>query len=171
MADKTGSDTVAPPAAEAATAAAGPGGTAVNDQVLDAISALETLNIGGAPAASAAMLGLMGADSVALALLNAVSRQQADGTIAAASVAAVCARLAGTRLPDGAAPATPAQFVAAEEADAQGAILLLKGHAERDGAEAEAAQAALQRIAAIAAPGPSPAPAKPGRAAKEGAAS
>ena len=84
MADSN--DNAAGDAATVETAA--PGGNAVNDQVLDAISALETLNVGSAPAAGAAMLGLMGADSVALAMLNAVSRQQADGTIASASIAA-----------------------------------------------------------------------------------
>jgi hypothetical protein len=161
MADSKESGATA--SAAVGAAAAGPGGNALNDQVLDAISALETLNVGGAPATSAAMLSLMAADSVALAMLNAVSRQQADGTIASASIAAVCARLAGTSLPEGTAAATAAQFVAAAEAEAQGAILLLRGQAERDGDEARAAQAALQRIAATAAP---PA-ARAGRAAKK----
>ena len=136
----------------------------VNSQVTDAIAALGALSA-GAPAASQAMLSVMGADSVALAMLNAVARQQADGAIASAALASVCARLAGTRLPDGASPATPEQFVAAAEAQGQAAILLLKSQAAQEGETAGASRAALARLAA-AAGGSAPPPPSSARAAK-----
>lgn len=130
------------------------GGSTINSQVTDAIAALNAATAGLGPSTSAAMLGVMGADSIALAMLNAVARQQADSTIGSAALAAVCARLAGASLPNGAATASPGQFVAGAEAQAQAAIMLLKSQAERDGAEAEAARAALARVAAAAAPVP-----------------
>jgi Killing trait len=150
MADETKQDA---PGAESAEAPAASGGSTINSQVTDAIAALNTLTEGLGPSTSAAMLGVMGADSIALAMLNAVARQQADATIGSAALAAVCARLAGTRLPEGAgAAASPAQFVAGAEAQAQAAILLLKSQAEQDGDAGEAAKAALERVAAAAAP-------------------
>ena len=139
-------------------------GSFLNSQVTDAVAALSALGA-GAPAVSQAMLSAMGADSVALAMLNAVARQQADGAIASAALASVCARLAGTRLPDVAGPATPEQFVAAAEAQAQAAILLLKNQASQEDETARAARAALARLAAAAA-GSTPPPQSSAKAAK-----
>lgn len=137
------------------------GGSTINSQVTDAIAALDAATTGLGPSTSAAMLAVMGADSIALAMLNAVARQQADATIGSATLAAVCARLSGTRLPGGAATAASTeQFVAGAEAQAHAAIMLLKSQAERDGGEA--ARAALGRVAAAAAPSP----AKPDKAEK-----
>lgn len=166
MADKTKPDA---PGAETGEAAEGPGGgSTINSQVTDAIAALDTLTAGLGPSTSAAMLGIMGADSIALAMLNAVARQQADATIGSAALAAVCARLAGTPLPEGGpAAANPAQFVANAEAQAQYAIILLKNQAEPGGDAAEEARAALARVAAAAAPAPA---AKAGKAEKSGGA-
>lgn len=168
MADDAKQDAPGAEAAEAPEAAAGAGST-ISSQVTDAIAAIDTLTEGLAPSTAAAMLGLMGADSMALAMLNAVARQQADATIASAALAAVCARLAGTSLPEsGAGPASPALFVANAEAQAQYAIILLKNQAEPGGDAAGEATAALARVtAAAAAP-----PAKPGKTGKSsGAAS
>ena len=163
MADETKQD--APGAESSQAPEASGGGSTVNSQVIDAIASLNTLTAGLAPSTSMAMLGVMGADSIALAMLNAVARQQADGAIAAAALASVCARLAGTRPPDGAvASASPAQFVAGAEAQAQAAIMMLKSQAERDGDTAEAARAALDRLAAAAALPP----AKAGKTGKGG---
>lgn len=134
-------------------------GSTINSQVTDAIAAIDTLTEGLGPSTAAAMLGVMGADSIALAMLNAVARQQADATIASAALAAVCARMAGTALPeDGPAAASPGQFVPNAEAQAQYAIILLKTQAALDGEPGEAAKAALARVAAAAAP-----PAKAGK--------
>ena len=162
MADEPKQD---PPAAESAgePQAVGDGST-VNSQVTDSIAALNTLTGGLAPSTSAAMLSVMGADSIALAMLNAVARQQADAAIGSAALASVCARLAGSRLPEGGAgAASPTQFVANAEAQAQTAILLLRSQAEQGGVAAEAAGAALARVAAAAQPPP-----KAGKAAKSG---
>lgn len=151
MADKSGK--VAPGAESAEAPDAAGGGSTINSQVTDAIAALGTLTVGLGPSTSAAMLGVMGADSMALAMLNAVARQQADATIGSAALAAVCARIAGTPA-HGVAPdaASPAQFVARAEAQALGAIMLLKSQAEAGGETAEAAKAALARLAAAASP-------------------
>jgi hypothetical protein len=129
------------------------GGSTVNSQVIDSIAAINTLTEGLAPSTSAAMLGLIGADSLALAMLNAVARQQADATLRSASLAAVCARLAGTPVPSlGSPSAGSGEFVPNAEAQAQQAILLLKSQAALDGEGAEQATAALARLAAAAAP-------------------
>jgi hypothetical protein len=151
MANETKQD--APGAGSAEAPGAANGGSTINSQVTDAIAAINTLTEGLGPSTSAAMLGVIGADSIALAMLNAVARQQADATIGSAALAAVCARLAGTNLPEGGAmaAASPAQFAAGAEAQAQAAIMLLKSQAEQDGAAAEAARAALARVAAAAA--------------------
>ncbi len=153
MADEAKPDA---PGAESSEAPEATGaGSTINSQVTDAIAAINTLTEGMGPSTSAAMLGVMGADSIALAMLNAVARQQADATIASAALASVCARLAGTCLPEGgAAAANPAQFVAGAEAQAQAAIMLLRSQATQEGEAAGAARAALERVAAAAAAHP-----------------
>lgn len=150
MADETG-DATPDEAAADGLGAAGSAST-INSQVTDAITAINTLTEGLGPSTSAAMLSVMGADSIALAMLNAVARQQADATIASAALASVCARLAGTCLPEGGGAASPAQFAAAAEAQAQAAIMLLRSQAEQDVEAGEAARDALARLAAAAAP-------------------
>lgn len=163
MADETKPDAPGAETSEAAEAAGA--GSTINSQVTDAIAAIDTLTDGLGPSTAAAMLGVMGADSIALAMLNAVARQQADATIASAALAAVCARLAGTTLPEsGAVPASPALFVANAEAQAQYAISLLKSQAETGGDAAGEATAALARVAAAATPTP------PNKAGKSGGA-
>jgi hypothetical protein len=160
MVDEPRQDPPAENTAEGPEAAAG--GSTVNSQVIDAIAALNTLTEGLAPSTSAAMLGVMGADSIALAMLNAVARQQADATIASAALAAICARLAGTRLPDSMKGVpNPLVLVAEAEARAAEAIIILKGQADQDKDTGKAARAALARIARDAAPAPA---AKAGKA-------
>lgn len=132
----------------------------VNSQIVDAVSMLTTLTVGEAPAASAGMVNLMTADALALGMLNAVARQQSDAMIAAASVAAACARMAGTGLPAVAA----ADVVPAAEAQAQAAILAIRTRAA--GADGDAAKAALQRIADAARDAAGPAATKRERAAR-----
>jgi hypothetical protein len=148
MADETAQGPADTGSAEASGAAGG--GSSINSQVMDAIASLNTLSSDMGPSTSAAMLSAMGANSIGLAMLNAVARQQADSTLASAALAAVCARLSGTRLPDGAAAPGADPFIAGAEAQAHTAIALLKSQAEQDGGEP--ARAALERIAAAAAP-------------------
>jgi hypothetical protein len=150
VADKT--DGTAPDDAAVDAPDVAEGASTINSQVTDAITAINTLTEGLGPSTSAAMLSVMGADSIALAMLNAVARQQADATIASAALASVCARLAGTCLPEDGGAATPAQFAAGAEAQAQAAIMLLRSQAGQEGEAGEAARAALVRLAAAAAP-------------------
>lgn len=120
----------------------------VNSQIVDAVSMLNMLAVGHAPAAATGMLNLMTADSLALGMLNAVARQQADAMLASAATAAVCARIAGTGT-----PGSPAQdMVRGAEAQAQAAILMIRTRAAA--ADGEEAKAALQRIAEAAAAAP-----------------
>ncbi|QDX25958.1 hypothetical protein FPZ54_07930 [Sphingomonas suaedae] len=135
----------------------------VNSQITDAVTALNVLAAGGAPASAAAMLGLVAANTIGLGMHNAVTRQQADAAIASASITAACARMLGASLAPGVAPMTPSALVAAAEAQAQAAIALLQAQKEADGAIADEATAALARIAAAASaasPAPSPSPEK-----------
>ena len=134
-----------------------PGGT-VNSQVTDAVAAINAIAAGQAPASAAAMLNLVSAQTIGLGMYNAIARQQADATIGAAAIAAACARMMGTGLPGGADLASSQALIAAAEAQARAAILMLKAQAGTDGANAAEATAALERLAAEAA---ADAPAKP----------
>ncbi|HEY0311474.1 MAG TPA: RebB family R body protein [Allosphingosinicella sp.] len=155
MADASNQDAPPPDTAEAPDANFE--GNSINDQVTDAVAEVTALAEGLGPSTAAAMLGVMGADSIALAMLNAVARQQADATIASAALAAACARIAGTSPPRGnTPPASAAQFVAATEAQAVSAVMLLKSQADHGGELAQAARESLARIAACAAPPPRP---------------
>lgn len=131
--------------------AADTAGSMVNSQVTDAVAALNCLTGEAGPPTVAAMLDAMSADSIALAMLNAVARQQNDATIGTAALATICARIAGTPL-HGAPPQpeSPEEAIARAEAQALVATLLLKGRAAQDDEAAEAAKAALARIAAAA---------------------
>ncbi|HEY0013376.1 MAG TPA: RebB family R body protein [Allosphingosinicella sp.] len=122
--------------------------TSLNDQIVDSVATTAALAAGSAPAASAAMLSLAATETIALGMYNAVARQQADATINAAAVAAMCARMLGTSPP---APAPGQQgLLGAAEAQAQAAIGILASLAPGAG-DAGAARDALQRIAAAAA--------------------
>jgi hypothetical protein len=138
-----------------------PGGT-VNSQVMDAVAAINAIAAGQAPSSAAAMLNLVSAQTIGLGMYNAIARQQADATIGAAAIAAACARMMGTGVPGGIDLASSQALIAAAEAQARAAILLLKAQAGADGTNAAEATAALERLAAEAAPGttPGPAPAK-----------
>ncbi|HVJ02153.1 MAG TPA: RebB family R body protein [Sphingomonas sp.] len=145
--------------AKAGAEAAGTGdATAINSQIVDAVAAVNAMLAGQAPASAAAMLGLVGAQTIGLGMHNAVARQQAEATINAAAAAATCARMLGAGAPfaglamPGAAPsATPgAALVAVASAQARAAIEVLK--AQADGPDGAAAAQALAEIAAIAAP-------------------
>jgi len=152
MADPTEAGGTAPePDAAAATA---PVGGTVNSQVTDAVATVDTLVAGLAPASAAAMLGLAGAQSVALGMYNAIARQQADATIASATLAALCARMMGAPLPAGAASPSAAGLIAMAEAQAQAGIVILRSQAEQAEGDPAAAEAALARVAAAAGAAP-----------------
>jgi hypothetical protein len=142
----------------AAEAAAEPFAT-VNAQVLDSLAAIQALTKGAADNPAAAMVELASAQAIALGQLQAVIRQQADATIASATTAAACAQILGAPLPPG--PGAHSPNVAVYEQQARLAVDVLKARVVQAGQDAEAATAALARIAAaVAAPSPKPAAAE-----------
>lgn len=159
-------------AAEAADDAAPQAGileaeTTVNSQIIDAVNAINTMITGMEPSSSAAMLGLAATQSAALALHNAVARQQADAVINSAAIVATCARLAGASAPL-ASVTPPAQgLVAIVEAQVQAGIMILKTQALHAGGDGETAKAALDRLtAALAGATPAEPTSAPSAAAK-----
>lgn len=74
------------------------GGT-TNSQIVDATTLVDTLVAGLTPGASFALLDAVMAETVGLAMQNAVTRQQSAGMISTAAVSAVCARIAGAARP------------------------------------------------------------------------
>jgi len=145
----------------AAEAAAEPFAT-VNAQVLDSLAAIQALTKGAADNPAAAMVELASAQAIALGQLQAVIRQQADATIASATTAAACAQILGAPLPPGPGAHSPnSAIVAVYEQQARLAVDVLKARVVQAGQDAEAATAALARIAAaVAAPSPKPAAAE-----------
>jgi killing trait domain-containing protein len=95
--------------ADEASEAAAATGSSVNSQILDAVAAVAALGAGNAPAASFALLDVAMTDAAAMAMHNAVARQQADGIVAAAAMAAACARINEVATPPGPAPAAAAR--------------------------------------------------------------
>jgi hypothetical protein len=170
MADQAKAADAAP--AQDGEAGAQPAAGGVNSQIMDAVSAVDALAAGIAPASSAAMLGLATSQSVALGMYNAIARQQADATIASAALAAVCARIMGTPPPAGAAAASAAGLIAMAEAQAQAGILILRSQRAQADGDPDSARAALARVAAAAAAadgkGDAPAGAGAGAKAKPG---
>ena len=145
------SDAAASPTPDPKASRSRPDGT-VNNQVTDAVAALDTLLTGGAPSGAAAMLGLVAANTIGLGMHNAVARQQADSAIASASIAAACARMLGASVAPDAQPIATSALIAAAEAQALSAIALLRAQTQSDGAATPDAAAALDRIATAATP-------------------
>jgi hypothetical protein len=129
---------------------------------LDSLAAIQALTKGAADNPAAAMVELASAQAIALGQLQAVIRQQADATIASATTAAACAQILGAPLPPGPGAHSPnSAIVAVYEQQARLAVDVLKARVVQAGQDAEAATAALARIAAaVAAPSPKPAAAE-----------
>ena len=122
--------------------------TTVNSQITDAVSAINALITGMQPSSSAAMLSLAATQSAALALQNAVARQQADAVTNSAAVVATCARLLGAGAPLAATASPPQGLVATIEAQVEAGIQILKTQALHSGDDADSAKAALDRLSA-----------------------
>lgn len=143
---------------------------AVNSQILDALAAIEASGADQVSAHSAAMLNLASAHAAALGMYNMVARQQADAAIASATVAALSARMVGSRaLPGTGAPPVEG-LVAAAAAQAEAAVSILRGLAAAGGEEGARAAAALRELAdaAKAAAPPPPPPGRQGSARRKG---
>lgn len=153
----------------------------VNGQIVDSVVDVVTLNSGGAPAQSAAMLDVVMAEAMGMSMYNAVNRQQSASMVGSAAVTAACAKMLRTPFPSPPAPPFPpppppglqplpvppgmtdAEAIAVAGVDASAAIDLLG--AEAQGPDVTSAKTVLERLSdqikAIlggSAPTPTPAP-------------
>jgi len=71
----------------------------VNDQIVESVADVVTLNIGEAPSQSSAMLDVVMAETIGMTMYNAVSRQQSSSTVGSAAVTAACAKMLQTPFP------------------------------------------------------------------------
>lgn len=143
----------------------------VNDQVVDSVNSVNTLLAGQSPAHAFAMLDTVMAETLGMAMYNAVNRQQNAGMVNSAAVTAACARMLNAYppapAPDPAPPPPPPPTVHAlppptpapsgdvmvKTAFSQGgnAITVLQGAAASAGAVAQEANDDLQSLAKLAA--------------------
>jgi hypothetical protein len=145
----------------------------VNSQIIASVVDVNMINSGYAPSHSFGVLETVFAETMGMAMHNAVARQHGAGTISSASVAAVCARLISVPYPAppplpplpppsvhplGPWPATPAEMVADASGEASEAVELLQMEAAQaeDPMAAALAVAGLKQIAEAAAPIPPP---------------
>ncbi len=123
----------------------------VNGRIIDSTAAVATLMTGQAPSQSFGMLDTVMVETMAMAMYNAVTRQQNAGMVSSAAVTATCAKMLAVQppppppsplpppaplpvlapLPGPAANAPPADRVAAAFANAETAINKLKSEASQ----------------------------------------
>lgn len=84
-----------------------------NDQVVDALATTDALVTGLGPSASMAILDAVMAETIGLAMHNAVSRQQQSSLASSAAITAACARMLATSNSSGPHPPHPASPLAA----------------------------------------------------------
>src|SRR5689334_16927728 len=65
----------------------------VNDQITDSVTQVDTAVVGNAPAQTTSMLDAVMAESIGMAMYNAVTTQHNSQMVASAAVAAACARM------------------------------------------------------------------------------
>ena len=65
----------------------------VNDQITDSVTQVDTIVLGNAPAQTTGMLDAVMAESIGMAMYNAVTTQHNSQMVASAAVAAACARM------------------------------------------------------------------------------
>jgi hypothetical protein len=146
----------------------------VNDQIVDSVAGVATLATGQAPSNAFGMLDTVMVETMAMAMYNAVSRQQNAGMTTNAAVTAACAKMLAVPMPMPSPPpppATPAPQVAplagptppsnmaaaeaAAMAQAQAGIAWLRQLAQQSGSDAATANAALAELVQLAT-GPAP---------------
>jgi len=71
----------------------------VNDQIVESVADVVTLNSGHAPAQSAAMLDVVMAETIGMSMYNAISRQQSSSMVGSAAVTSACAKMLQTPFP------------------------------------------------------------------------
>ncbi len=129
----------------------------VNDQIVESVADVVTLNIGEAPSQSSAMLDVVMAETIGMTMYNAVSRQQSSSTVSSAAVTAACAKMLQTPFPilrprpplpplkTGVEPLPYDESIASVDARATDAIDELAGIARAS--DAAAATATLEALA------------------------
>lgn len=151
----------------------------VNGQVIDAVTGMVTLMSGQSPSQSFGILDTVMADTLGMAMYNAVNRQQNSSLVGNAAITAACAKMlavpfpiipppppppAGTPpavnpLPGPIQPLPPSAAEAAAAAQGNAAIAALQQIAQSSGSDAATATQALAALARqAAAPVPTPAP-------------
>lgn len=129
----------------------------VNDQIVESVADVVTLNIGQAPSQSSAMLDVVMAETIGMTMYNAVSRQQSSSTVSSAAITAACAKMLQTPFPirpplpplvpikTGVEPLPYDESIASVDARATDAIDELTGIARAS--DASAATATLEALA------------------------
>lgn len=150
----------------------------VNSQITDSVTQIVALLTGLSPSQSMGMLDAVLLDTLGMAMHNAVSRQQNSHMASQAAVTAACARMLQVQPPAPPKPLPPpapvvqplpppktdlAADIAADATTAELGVTRLQTDATTAGQDAEAATAALKKIADLASPAqPTPAPPTPG---------
>ncbi|HYJ83038.1 MAG TPA: RebB family R body protein [Allosphingosinicella sp.] len=148
----------------------------VNGQIVDSVADVVTLNGGIAPTQAFGMLDSVMAETLGMAMYNAVSRQQGSSMIGSAATTAVCAKMLSAPFPFELPPAPPppppppsggiqpldppppkppkaaAAIIAAAKAEGEWAIDTLKTEEAGLASSAAAARDALEQLTADAAP-------------------
>lgn len=78
----------------------------LNGQIVDSVASMNFINNGSSPASSQAMLNAVMAESLGMAMHNAVMRQQANSMVSSAATTAACAKMLQARS-NGAPPMPP----------------------------------------------------------------
>lgn len=155
----------------------------VNEQIVESVADVISLNSGHAPAQSAGMLDVVMAETMGMSMYNAVSRQQSSSMVGSAAVTSACAKMLQTPFPilpplvpspptpNGLQPLpvppgglTDAEAIAVAAVDAGSAIDVLA--AEAKGPDVATATATLKALAdqisaaltALNPPAPAPSP-------------
>jgi hypothetical protein len=152
----------------------------VNARIVDSVAVNATLLTGQSPSQAFGMLDTVMAETLGMAMHNAVMRQQAGSMVSSAAVTAACAKMLQAPItisvsppppppppphvdkldPPPPSPQPPSVTIATAVADGEAAIDTLKVEAESTSGDAAKAQAGLAQLAQAAAPPPSP-PAPP----------
>ena len=112
----------------------------VNDQIVNSVADVVILSSGLAPAQAFGMLDTAMAETLAMTMHNAVSRQQGGSTIGSAATTATCARMLSVPAPAAAVPSSippipvpspmaPLIEIAEQTAFANSAIVMLQATA------------------------------------------
>lgn len=154
----------------------------VNTQIIDAVAVNATLLTGQSPSQAFGMLDTVMAETLGMAMHNAVMRQQAGSMVSSAAVTAACAKMLQAPYPipvppppvppppptidkldppPSSTPPTPTAVINAAVGEGEAAISVLKAAAETTTTDATLAQQGLAKLAHDATVSPPPPPPPP----------